>query len=98
MFRIEICQSSHYDASAIPVPQNLGRPFVKYLARKEEASPAYKSLTSFASQYLGDLYFKCPKVSVRSPRITKTNLQIALLKASVRSSVIGLLYACDPTA
>ena len=72
-----ITTNSPYDASAVPLLQNLGWPPIKDLIRKETAT-----LTSLAPQYLGELFSKCSEGSNRILRSTKTNLQMPLLRTS----------------
>ena len=51
--------NSPYDASAVPLLQNLGCPSIKDLNKKETATLTYKALNSLAPQYLGELFSKC---------------------------------------
>ena len=75
-----ITTNSPYDAPAVFLLQNLGRPSTRDLIKKETATLTYKALNSLALQYLGELFSKCSEGSVRNFRSIETNLQIPLLR------------------
>ena len=72
MIIARITENSPFDASAVPLLQNLGCPS-KVLSKKETA-------TLFARQHLGKLYSICSEGSDYNLRCTETNLQIPLLR------------------
>ena len=70
-----------YDASAVPLLQNLGWSSIKDRIKKETVMLTYEALNSIALQYLGELFSKCSESSNRNLHSTETNLQIPLLRA-----------------
>ena len=53
-----IVKNRQYDASAVPLIQNLGWPTINNLIRKETATLTYKSLNSLAPAYMRKLFTK----------------------------------------
>ena len=72
--------NSPFDASAAPLLQRLGLPFVQKLINKETGSMVYKSLNALAPRYLSDLFVRLSGVHPIELRNSKTDLAIPMLR------------------